>query len=322
MGRGVSTDVKRDTLAAVLLALLAVVALGVAAATLDSAVSLGGGGFGGAGDGGGTGGEGGDVGMSPTPSGGSVISLPPVCYEFLREPPALLAFAAALLALSALFYRDTGSALATGIVVGALGAPVAVLGWLLSTCRPAGDGFEFALGLVGPGEGGILPEGGGGGGLGSGEGAASTPELLFALVVVAALVASVLVLLGAAGDDEPGPDEAAAGSDDEPDEPDLRAVGRVAGEAAERIERSDADNEVYRAWRDMTEALDVDRPASSTPAEFAAAAVDAGVDEEPVAELTAVFERVRYGGEEATAERERRAAAALRRIEERHGGDG
>ena len=321
MGRGVSTDVKRDTLAAVLLALLAVVALGVAAATLDSAVSLGGGGFGGAGDGGGTGGEGGDVGMSPTPSGGSVISLPPVCYEFLREPPALLAFAAALLALSAFFYRDTGSALATGIVVGALGAPVAVLGWLLSTCRPAGDGFEFALGLVGPGEGGILPEGGGGGGLGSGEGAASTPELLFALVVVAALVASVLVLLGAAGDDEPGPDEAAAGSDDEPDEPDLRAVGRVAGEAAERIERSDADNEVYRAWRDMTEALDVDRPASSTPAEFAAAAVDAGVDEEPVEDLTAVFERVRYGGEEATAERERRAAAALRRIEERHGGD-
>jgi|SRR6056297_697036 len=322
MRRGVSTDVKRDTLAAVLLALLAVVALGVAAATLDSAVSLGGGGFGGAGAGGGTGAESGDAGMSPTPSGGGVISLPPVCYEFLREPPALLAFAAVLLAVTGLVYRDTGSALATGAVVGSLGLPVAVLGWLLSTCGPAGDGFEFVLGLVGPGEGGILPEGGGGGGLGSGEGAASTPELLFALVVVAALVASVAVLLGAGGDDEAGVGEAAAESDDdEPDEPDLRAVGRVAGEAADRIERSDADNEVYRAWRDMTEALDVDRPASSTPAEFAAAAVDAGVDEEPVADLTAAFERVRYGGEEATAERERRAAAALRRIEERHGGD-
>src|SRR6056297_1895242 len=305
MRRGVSTDVKRDTLAAVLLALLAVVALGVAAATLDSAVSLGGGGFGGAGAGGGTGAESGDAGMSPTPSGGGVISLPPVCYEFLREPPALLAFAAVLLAVTGLVYRDTGSALATGAVVGSLGLPVAVLGWLLSTCGPAGDGFEFVLGLVGPGE-----------------GAASTPELLFALVVVAALVASVAVLLGAGGDDEAGVGEAAAESDDdEPDEPDLRAVGRVAGEAADRIERSDADNEVYRAWRDMTEALDVDRPASSTPAEFAAAAVDAGVDEEPVADLTAAFERVRYGGEEATAERERRAAAALRRIEERHGGD-
>ena len=321
MRRGVSTDVKRDTLAAVLLALLAVVALGVAAATLDSAVSLGGGGFGGAGAGGGSGADDGDVGMSPTPSGGGVISLPPVCYEFLREPPALAAFAAGLLALAAFFYRDTGSAFAAGVAAGALGAPVAVLGWLLSTCRPAVNGFEIVFGLVGPGEGGLLPEGGGGGGLGSGEGAASTPELLFALVVVAALVASVAVLLVAGGDDEPDVGESAAGSDDdEPDEPDLRAVGRVAGEAADRIERSDADNEVYRAWRDMTEALDVDRPASSTPAEFAAAAVAAGVDEEPVADLTAVFERVRYGGEEATDERERRATAALRRIEERHGG--
>src|SRR6056297_2595982 len=98
MRRGVSTDVKRDTLAAVLLALLAVVALGVAAATLDSAVSLGGGGFGVAGDGGGPTGESGDVGASPAPSGGGALSLPPACYEFLREPPALAAFAAVLLA--------------------------------------------------------------------------------------------------------------------------------------------------------------------------------------------------------------------------------
>ena len=320
MRDGVSTDVNRDTLAAVLLALLAVVALGVAAATLDSAVSVGGGGFGGAGDGGGPSGEGDDAGLSSTPSGGGIISLPLVCYEFLREPPALLAFAAVLLVLSAFFYRDTGSALATGVVVGALGTPVAMLGWLLSACRPVEEGFQFDLGFAITGERGFLPEGGGGG-LGSGDGAASTPELLFALVVVAALVGSVIVLLSAGGDDEPDPGEAETGSDEEPPEdPDLRAVGRVAGAAANRIERSDADNEVYRAWRDMTDVLDVDRPASSTPAEFAAAAVAAGVDAEPIEELTAVFERVRYGGEEATAERERRAAAALRRIEERHGG--
>ena len=313
---------KRDTLAAVLLALLAVVALGVAAATLDSAVSLGGGGVGGAGDEGGPTGEAGDVGLSPSPSGGGTVSLPPACYEFLREPPALVAFAAVLLALAWVIYRDTNSALATGVVVGAMGFPVAVLGWALSTCRPADGEIEFALGGASADEGGLLPEGGGGAGLGGGEGAASTPELLFGLVVVAALVASVVVLLGAGGDDEAEGSEAAAGSDDESDDPDLRAVGRTAGAAADRIERSDVDNGVYRAWRDMTEALDVDRPASSTPAEFAAAAVDAGVDEEPVEALTAVFERVRYGGEEATAERERRAAEALRRIEERHGGAG
>jgi len=319
---GVSTDVKRDTLAAALLALLAVVALGVAAATLDSAVSLGGGGFGGAGDGVGPSAESGDVGASSAPSGGSALSVPPACYEFLREPPALLAFAALLLAVAGLAYRDTGSKLAAGVVAGAMGFPVAALGWVLSTCRPTDEGIEFELGAA-VGEGGILPQGGGGSGAGGGEGAASAPELLFALVVVAALVASVAVLLGAGGDDEPADGEA-EGETEEPDptDPDLREVGRTAGAAADRIERSDADNEVYRAWRDMTEVLDVDRPASSTPAEFAAAAVDAGVDEEPVGDLTAVFERVRYGGEDATAERERRAADALRRIEERHGGAG
>ncbi|MFC7324846.1 DUF4129 domain-containing protein [Halorubrum rutilum] len=313
---------QRDALAAVLLALLAVVALGVAAATLDSAVSLGGGGLGGGGDAGGPGGQSADLGASPAPSGGGALSIPPACYEFLREPPALLAFAAVLFGLAAFVYRDTGSGLAAGAVVGSLGVPTAALGWLLSACRPVDEGVEFALGAAAD-EGGFLPEGGGGlGGAGGGEGTASAPELLFALVVVAALVASVAVLLGAGGDDEPTDGEAAAESDggDEPGDPDLRAVGRTAGAAADQIERSDADNEVYRAWRDMTEALDVERPASSTPAEFAAAAVDAGVDEEPVADLTAVFERVRYGGEEATAERERRAVEALRRIEERHGG--
>ncbi|WP_144799618.1 DUF4129 domain-containing protein [Halorubrum depositum] len=313
---------KRDTLAAVLLALLAVVALGVAAATLDSAVSLGGGGLGGTGDGGGPSGESGDVGASPAPSGGGALSVPPACFEFLREPPALLAFAAVLTGVAAFVYRDTGSRLAAGAVAGSMGVPVAALGWLLSACRPVDGEIEFALGAA-VGEGGFLPQGGGGAGAGGGEGTASAPELLFALVVVAALVASVAVLLGAGGDDEPADGEGHAESEEsDPADPDLREVGRTAGAAAERIERSDADNEVYRAWRDMTEALDVDRPASSTPAEFAAAAVDAGVDEEPVADLTAVFERVRYGGEDATAERERRAAEALRRIEERHGGAG
>ncbi|TKX75735.1 DUF4129 domain-containing protein, partial [Halorubrum sp. GN11_10-6_MGM] len=152
-------------------------------------------------------------------------------------------------------------------------------------------------------------------------GAASAPQVLFAFVVVVAVIASVAALLFAGGDDESDAD--ASGGDDSPDEeaPDLDAIGRTAGEAADRIESADADNEVYRAWRDMTDALDVDRPTSSTPAEFADAAIEAGVEEEPVTALTEVFERVRYGGEDATDDRERRAVEALRRIEERHGGE-
>jgi len=313
--------VKRDTLLAVVLALLAVVALGVAAATLDSAVSLGGGGFGGGeGDAPSAGDESGDPGLSPSPGGELSLATQPVCYEFLREPPALMLLSGVLLAIAAIAYRDTRSPLAAFAAAGAVGLPVGLLWAALATCGTGSTESEFDIGVAGLDEG-ILPEGAaGGGGAGGGEGAASAPELLFALVVVVALVASVGVLLLAGGDDEATRGSTAAVGDD-PEEPeaDLAAVGRTAGRAADRIEASDADNEVYRAWRDMTRVLDVDRPASSTPAEFAAAAVAAGVDEEPVEALTGAFERVRYGGEDATDDRERRAVEALRRIEERHG---
>ncbi|ELZ59397.1 hypothetical protein C467_03956 [Halorubrum hochstenium ATCC 700873] len=314
-------DVKRDALAAVVVALLAVVALGVAAATLDSAVDTGSGGFGGGGGESPSVGEtDGDPGVLTSPGESGGLSTSGVCLPSLREPPALAALLLGMALLAALTYRDTASPFASLAVSGVIGAPIGVLLWVLSACGAAGQRVSVSLGLGGN-ETGLFPEGApGGGGFGGGEGAASTPEALFALVVVAAIVASVAVLLLAGGDDETGGERA---DPEQPDEepPDLGAVGRAAGEAADRIESSDADNEVYRAWRDMTDALDVDRPASSTPAEFATAAVDAGVDEEPVTALTEVFERVRYGGEDPTDDRERRAVEALRRIEERHGGD-
>ncbi|WP_123619486.1 DUF4129 domain-containing protein [Halorubrum sp. CSM-61] len=314
---------KRDALLAVALALLAVVALGVAAATLDSAVSLDGGGLGGAqGDAPSAGDGAGDPGLSPSPGGEPSLSTQPLCYESLREPPAVLLLSGLVVAVAAVAYRDTRSSLAALAVAAAVGVPIWLVWAVLTACGSASTETEFSFGIAGPDDG-VLPEGAAGGaGVGGSEGAASAPELLFALLVIVALVASVGVLLLAGGDDEAGPGDGAAAEDD-PEEPapDLAAVGRTAGEAADRIEESDADNEVYRAWRDMTAALDVDRPASSTPAEFAAAAVDAGVDEEPVATLTEVFERVRYGGADATEDRERRAVEALRRIEERHGAD-
>jgi len=314
--------VKRDALVAVAVALLALLALGVASATLDSAVDTGSGGFGG-----GSGerpsvGEGGDDPGVLTSSGeAGAVSVTGVCLPSLREPPAVAAFVLGLALLGAVAYRDTASPFASVAVAAAVGAPIGFFGWVLSTCRSGTGGISASLGLGGN-ETGLLPAGAaGGGGLGGGEGAASAPQLLFAVVVVAAVIASVAALLFAGGDDEADGD--GGGRADEPAEepPDLAAVGRAAGGAADRIESSDADNEVYRAWRDMTDVLDVDRPASSTPAEFATAAVDAGVDEEPVTALTEAFERVRYGGEDATGDRERRAVEALRRIEERHGGD-
>ncbi|RJS95802.1 DUF4129 domain-containing protein, partial [Halococcus sp. IIIV-5B] len=93
--------------------------------------------------------------------------------------------------------------------------------------------------------------------------------------------------------------------------------GRAAGRAADRIEHdAGLENGVYRAWREMTDHLDVARPESSTPGEFARAATEAGMRGRDVDELTDLFTRVRYGDERVTDERERRATSALRRIEE------
>ncbi|WP_435347558.1 DUF4129 domain-containing protein [Haloarchaeobius sp. HRN-SO-5] len=100
----------------------------------------------------------------------------------------------------------------------------------------------------------------------------------------------------------------------------VAALGTVAGRAADRLEQTDAtENEVYRAWVEMTTYLPVEHPKSSTPAEFASAAVDAGVARDDVADLTRLFEEVRYGGEPVTDERESRAIDALRAIEAEYG---
>ncbi|GAA0536328.1 DUF4129 domain-containing protein [Halorubrum ejinorense] len=312
----------RDALAAVVVALLALVALGVAAGTLDSAVDTGSGGFGGAaGDAPSVGEGGGDPGILTSSDDSGSVGASGLCYPIFRQPPALAALLVGLALIAGLTYYDTASPLASAAVAGAVGTPIGLLFWVLSACRSTGEEFSVSLGLGGNGTR-LLPSGAvGGGGFGGGEGAASAPQLLFGLVVAVAIVASVATLLFAGGDDEEAGDAAADPEAADEDSPELDAIGRTAGEAADRIESSDADNEVYRAWRDMTDVLDVDRPASSTPAEFATAAVDAGVDEEPVTALTEVFERVRYGGEDATDDRERRAVEALRRIEERHGGD-
>lgn len=72
-----------------------------------------------------------------------------------------------------------------------------------------------------------------------------------------------------------------------------------------------ATNDVYRAWAALTDRVSVSTPSTTTPREYAAAAVDAGFDPDAVARLTDAFASVRYGGAEPTDEREREAQAAL-----------
>jgi hypothetical protein len=71
-------------------------------------------------------------------------------------------------------------------------------------------------------------------------------------------------------------------------------------------------NDVYRAWADLTERLG---PAdgATTPREYARRLAGASEDPDALDQLRETFERVRYGGEQPTAELERSAREALDR---------
>jgi Spy/CpxP family protein refolding chaperone len=105
--------------------------------------------------------------------------------------------------------------------------------------------------------------------------------------------------------------------DDESEEgDDATAVGEAAGRAADELEETTLSNAIFRAWREMTDALDVESPETTTPAEFEEQAVAAGIDRADVSTLTTLFREVRYGDAPATPEREDRAWEALRGIED------
>lgn len=283
-----------------LLRLVAVVvgigAIGLAAATVDSPVEFGGSGGFGSGDG-----DGSEFGGQPeVVRPVDPVEFPPV-LEYLVY--ALLVVGTTVVVWYLLTHRrDALRVLALALVMTLL---VFVVIAFFPELSPAASDVDAPGGVVGEG----------GDGIGGDEPGAPSLEPL--LVVLAALLAIVVVGLALArGDDssdavtELEADESSDGATE------AAAVGTAAGRAADRLEgTTDVDNEIYRAWRELTRPLEVDRPDSSTPGEFAAAAVEAGIDRDHVDELTRLFEAVRYGHEEPTPERERKAAAVLRRIE-------
>jgi len=143
--------------------------------------------------------------------------------------------------------------------------------------------------------------------------------LLGFLMVVMVGITLLMRQLRLGSDDDTGEDGV-----ESPEE--TAAMGAIAGRAADRIEDSpaddgsDTDNEVYRAWGEMTAQLDIESGETTTPREFERRAAAAGMSPDDVRELTDLFETVRYGGEAATEERERRAVSVLRRIESTYGG--
>ncbi|EMA41733.1 DUF4129 domain-containing protein [Halobiforma nitratireducens] len=290
---------RRPLLIRLVAAFAGIVAIALAAATVDSPVEMGG-------DGVSTGeGEGEPSGIITSPPEQQPVEpvgFPPF-LEYLLY--ALLLVAAVIIVWYLLTHRRD-----------ALFALALFLGFLLVVYVI----IQFTDPVALPGE--EATEGmreGGSDGFGEGDSGGPTVEPLLGLLALLLAIVVGGLLLARGGDDDRS---SAADSEELPDDRDspsghAAAVGNAAGRAADRLESAtDVDNEIYRAWREMTRPLEVNRPDSSTPREFARAAVDAGIDRDHVEELTGLFEDVRYGDADATPEREKRATTVLRRIED------
>ncbi|MEE6211192.1 DUF4129 domain-containing protein [Salarchaeum sp. III] len=307
---------KRNRLALVV-ALLVVVALGLATATLANPTT------GGGGDGGGFGGGSGpadadrdgssaDRGQNPSVPGAPQLgSAFTTCIPFLLTPTFFALAALVAVSLFAFVRWRANTAIALSLLL-VLFFPTVLLHAFLTKCGATPNPVEQAVRQA---QNQSLPVGGGSPGSNPVETVTTPPVLLLALAV--ALAVLVYLFVRGSGDDEEG-DELREPESEES----LDAVATAAGVAADRIEDdADVENAVYRAWRDMTDSLDIASPETTTPAEFARAARDAGMDSRHVDTLTEVFREVRYGDAPVTEERERRALDALRDIEAAYGGD-
>ncbi|MDY6817666.1 MAG: DUF4129 domain-containing protein [Halobacteriales archaeon] len=307
----------------IVVALIAIVAIGIAAATLNTAVVtdesslIGGGGGGSAEQGGGSqGGEAGrpfSLGLGEQFEGGEPY-IPFPCYPFLEDPQYIMGLLLFVLVGSYLLKRRYNILVPLAILSVAT-PPAVLIHALFTACRTAS---EPGVGLLGGNQSARISVGAGSGSGGGAPGATPTTGLVLFAILGIALVVAVVMLLQTSGDDVTEEIEEPT-SVQQPQ----AAIADAAGRAADRLENdANTDNEVYRAWREMTEYLDVSNPRSSTPAEFASAAVEAGMVREDVDELTRLFEEVRYGGAEPTPDREERAIETFRRIEDTYGSDG
>lgn len=304
----------RDRLRVVAVAVLAILALAAGAATLDAVTSTGGGmGPSDSGDTGMDEDEGDSVLPSDDEDGEFVFEGGKGtfgCNETLREPRTIVALLAAL-ALGAWLIRRRHDSMVSLAFLMSVGLPGAVFYLLLAACPTQSQDDGSIL----PG-GGDIPEGGGMLGEEAGRTVPSTPSLLLLALLLLTFLLAAAVIVSGTDDEEVEPEREAPEDEDR-----AAAVAAAAGRAADRIEADgDLENEIYRAWREMVGLLDVSNPRATTPGEFADAAARAGIDRTDVDELTELFEAVRYGGFEATDERERRAVEALRRIEDEYEG--
>jgi len=277
---------ERRRLVLAVAALLTVAALGFAAAAVDD---------------GGTGGDGGDTSTTTTGEPSSQES----ASATLATAVVVLLVAAAVAAVAYSVYKDAIPRwLTVTLVVAVVVLLVLVgLGYVLDPPEPTESASEETTPEQ-PDQPYEETEGAGSGDTGSGLSPTTTLAVLGLLLLAGAITVARYTRGGSPVEDEPEESE------------DATAVAEAAGRAADELGETTLSNAIYRAWREMTDVLDVDKPETTTPAEFEEAAVAAGIAREDVATLTDLFREVRYGDAPATPEREQRAREALRTIED------
>lgn len=288
----------RSTLQTAIIAILAIVALALVAATLTSTITPQEPGVGaGDADAGGRS----DGGLLPEPTPREPAT--PIEIPFLTELIQLFLLLT-VIAIAVYLYMYRRELFRSLIALIAFFAFVYLLAEFLALIDTGYPSFgSRGRGLFGEGR-----------DIGSGSGAISPPLILLVLFGLAAV--GVVVALRRTADEH-------GEADAEPPPPETAAVGAAAGEAADQLEAGalDVENAVYWAWREMTDLLEISDP-TTTPGEFAVAAVDAGMNPSDVTELTRLFEDARYGGYEPTTTEERRAIEVFRRIEAAYAPDG
>lgn len=223
-----------------------------------------------------------------------------ICVDFLTQAPAILAIVGGGLLISAGVYRRFNAA--STLLVGAVLVPIiSGVYFLLTNCTnpdtPGNQGGFFSGSDVMSG--------------GSAVNAPPVPAEAVGAFFGLVLIAGVALMFTFTSEEE-----TYEPADEEDTDPDTAAFARAAGRAADRIteENASVDNAVYRAWLEMTGILELENPETIAPRDFAREAIDIGMAEDDVNELTELFNEVRYGGKDATP-REDRALEILRNIE-------
>lgn len=293
---------------------LAIIAFGLAAATLTTPVDSGTIGVGGSET---------DLPSGGTPNNGSAPALSPLpitegsggllswslCVESVGPVPTWAALFGGLLGLALLVRYVSGGVPA--LAVGLLGIWPVLLIWLLVTAGCPVDpglpvGGEQSTGLI-PSTGSETEEGGG---------TAVTPAVSVPWVVLLVLlVIGIGVVIGAFRIDETGDHTNATKTGSATSE---QPVGRARKDTAQQTDLGGqaADNDVYRAWRQMIEQADVDYDQTQTPTELIDPIAETGRDRTAVQALTTLFKTTRYGTTPPSPAREQRAKELLERIEQ------